>query len=186
MAEQRAQERHAEAQWGWALRAFAILTWVSVALVLGAALAIGGFILVLRVLGMDVLVVASGSMEPTFGAGDALAVSPITEGTEVGVGDQVVIHGSEHAQRKAHRVIGVHEEGGRVVYETKGDANATADPERVPRPVLESRIEFSVPVLGRLLWQLRDPVRVVLILALPVLLLIANQLFRELAPQRAR
>lgn len=74
------------------------------------------------------VVVTSGSMEPSVRTGDVVITKPVDVGDEVG--DQTVIDFDDPAtmDRRLHRVIEVTDSG----YRTKGDANATVDPQEVP------------------------------------------------------
>lgn len=129
--------------------------------VVGLAVAIFVFLAVgPYVLGYRTMTMLSGSMAPEIEAGDVTVVTPIdlqdvTEGMVITyhqpIGDRSVV---------THRVISV-ENGpdGTVSVQTKGDANAAADPWTA---TLEGdtayQVRAVVPELGHLIQALRAPV----------------------------
>lgn len=116
--------------------------------------------------------VLSNSMEPSFRAGDVIALTPIPL-REVEAGDVVayaVPVGDHHVV--THRVVRVVESGDRPVIVTKGDANTQADPWQAR---LEGgvawRYRLTIPYAGRGILFLRSPaVRTTALYLAPALL----------------
>lgn len=72
--------------------------------------------------------ILSGSMNPSFSAGDAIITAPIPA-IDVQAGDVITYHAPIAGRPVVtHRVIDVKRENDRPVVKTKGDANDAADP----------------------------------------------------------
>lgn len=104
------------------------------------------------------LTVLSGSMEPAFAAGDAIIVTPQPART-IKQGD-VIVYRAPVGDRATttHRILRIVRSGARPVIETKGDANAAADPwqARLAEGTVW-RQRFVVPYAGRLIGMLHQP-----------------------------
>ena len=117
------------------------------------------------------LTVLSGSMRPVFAPGDVVVVTP-ERLRDVRAG-QIITYAipiSDH-HVETHRVVRVVGGGDHPVVITKGDANAAADPWKaeLSGPTVW-RYRFRIPMLGRAIVALRDP----LVHKLTVLLLPAT------------
>lgn len=122
----------------------------------GLLLAVTLAIAVLPLLGMRLLVVLSGSMEPAIGTGDAVVVHTV-EPHEVRVGDVITYRGYGSDRFTTHRVTAVREVDGQVHFRTRGDANATHDPDLAPAAGVEGRAVATLPGLGRVALALQRP-----------------------------
>lgn len=102
------------------------------------------------VFGYSQLIVTSGSMEPTFSAGDVVIVK---KGKTCAPGDVVTFRDSA-GELVTHRIVGVTE----GKYITQGDANNTADSDLlVPESVVAAYVTY-LPGLGGVLLFFRSPV----------------------------
>jgi len=102
-----------------------------------AALVIATVWIVPLFIGVKPVTVLSGSMEPTFSAGDVIWVS--TDKENVAIGDIVVFHPEAYdSTLVTHRVISANT-GSEKVYRTQGDANGVADD-----PIVEGQIVGTV------------------------------------------
>lgn len=142
----------------------------SVAVVVPSLVLVGVALLVTgRATGVfDVVVVLSGSMEPTLRPGDA-AVLVDRDPATVDVGDVLAFHATRSTARDGtltlHRAVAVEEEDGVRVARTRGDASSSIDRRPVPldgsTPVAE--VTQRVPLLGHvLLWSQTRPGRLAL------------------------
>ncbi len=88
------------------------------------------------------LVVKSGSMEPTLKVGDVIVIEPASP-EDIKVGDVIVFWNPWYGNLVVHRVVHITEEG---VY-TRGDANAGIDPwSPVPyRSIVGKWTGFKIP-----------------------------------------
>jgi signal peptidase len=118
------------------------------------------------------LTVLSGSMQPTFAPGDVVVVTrePIRDVRPGQIITYAIPISDHHVE--THRIVRVLRGGAHPVVVTKGDANRTADPWQAElNGATVWRYRFRVPVLGRAIVALRDPlVHRITVLLLPVLL----------------
>ena len=106
-------------------RLMKILKGVTTALVALLVIAMAFMLLGPR-FGWRVDTVLSGSMEPAFGAGDAVVIRDV-DPTKVKVGDIITYRNpGNESVIVSHRVVDI-EQGSRLAFATKGDANGEAD-----------------------------------------------------------
>jgi signal peptidase I len=140
--------------------------------VLQAALivALGAIIVLLalpRVSPFDVLIVRGGSMEPAIHLGSAVVVD---RSDRIPVAEAIVMFEDPDSGVVTHRVTRVAD----GFFETKGDANATADVTRRPFSAMIGTIRFSVPYLGYLLVVLKQPAVFLILLLIAGAMLMAT------------
>lgn len=111
--------------------------------------------------GYGAAVVLSGSMEPTFSAGDMIIVKD-TDGFEVG--DIVVFQ--EKDILIVHRIIEVSSQS----VTTKGDANNTAD-EPTDISDIRGKVVFCIPFAGKIVNLIKTPLGTLLVIIAAVALL---------------
>lgn len=99
-----------------------------------------------RLMGYEVYVVVSGSMEPAIPVGSALYVEAAAP-EEVAAGDVIAFY--DRGVVITHRVVENHVVEGEFI--TKGDANAENDMAPVPYGALIGRMARSVPYLGNVM-----------------------------------
>ena len=110
--------------------------------------------------GFGMSVVLSGSMEPALSVGDLLIVR---EQESYEIGDIVVYQNGN--MPVVHRIMELDEE----TVVTRGDANNTND-EPLPVTAIKGEVIAAVPQVGQLLWVLKSPVAIVVMLLVAVLL----------------
>jgi signal peptidase len=110
---------------------------------------------VLPVFGWNTVVLASGSMSPTYPAGSVLLGQDVPA-TQVRVGDIVTVQRPGQVP-VTHRVIGIQDSiAGAATLRLQGDANATED----PRPYTVERVGLvagGIPWGGQVLTGIRSP-----------------------------
>ena len=99
----------------------------------------------IRVLGLDTFIVTGGSMEPSIQKGSLVLVQPVSP-SEVKVGD--VITFEHYDQTTTHRVITITPGEQSLIFATKGDANAVADPEDKTFPGQVGTVRGALPLAG--------------------------------------
>ena len=154
------------ASWrAWARSALVILSALVTLSVLAAAIP--------TFLGMDSFVIDGGSMRPAVPAG-SLVVASRVDPAAVQAGEIVTFrHSTAPSTPVTHRVVKVlREANGTVNLMTKGDANATADPEVVATDLPVSRMVFSVPWAGYVLEFSRTGAGKIAFIAVPGLILL--------------
>lgn len=131
--------------------------------------------------GHPVMTVLSGSMAPVIRTGDLIVDNPVTpaQASTLQPGQIVSVREAPGSQSIiTHRIVGVKVAHGIVSYVTKGDANNA--PDATPRPASDvvGVFRFAVPRGGYVLTALHRPLVLGLLLASPLLLLLAGQLFQ--------
>ena len=151
-------------------RIWNFVTTVLVVLVVLAAALIWG----LRILGMDVFVVQSGSMEPEYPVGSLVYVRDV-EPDELAEGD-VITFQLGGGVRGTHRIIQVVSEDGGLAFRTKGDANEEADNGLVYPEDIIGRVGFCLPYLGYLTVYIQQPPGLYVAIAVIALVLLLTVL----------
>ena len=134
---------------------------------------------VLPALGHQVLIVRGASMEPAIPLGSIVVVHAV-DPAAVSIGEVVTFRVS-NGTVVTHRVTGMTSEGG-LAFQTKGDANASADPVSVPASAVMGSVEYAVPGVGFLMVEL-DSVRgtIIAVVILGALLLVGWSIDRLVA-----
>jgi signal peptidase I len=100
--------------------------------------------------GCSVILVRTGSMEPTISAGDVVIAAPLSGSAPIVLGRVMVFTSPETGRTTVHRVVAKTSAG---EYTTKGNANAANDPTPVPRSSFHGTGRILVPLVGLpLLW----------------------------------
>jgi len=122
--------------------------------------------------GVKSYVVQTGSMEP------ALPVGSITytkSQPTYNKGD-IITFENNAGQTVTHRVESVAKNENGTEYITKGDANKNPDTQLVPEKSIKGKVVFSVPFVGKIMNYLKSPQGFALIIIVPTLLFIIQQL----------
>jgi signal peptidase len=117
--------------------------------------------------------VESGSMEPTIRKGDVIFVSPQSE---YNVGDVISFNApfGQTVKVITHRIV-ASEEGG-TLFTTRGDFNRADDLDRVDKEDIIGKYSFRIPLIGYPIQFVKTGLGVVLLIVLPGLLIILNQI----------
>lgn len=115
-----------------------------------------------KVFGFSQAIVVSGSMEPSFSAGDMLLYRECEAYNE---GDVVIFR--SNGAYVTHRIVGK-EAGGFI---TKGDANNTADQSLADPAWIEGKMVAVIPGIGGLLTFLRTPLGLLILIVVGIALL---------------
>lgn len=102
--------------------------------------------------GFKNFIVVSGSMEDTLSIGDIIFVR---ENDNIEENDIVAFVDGQATV--THRVIGTTEIDGKKFYETKGDANNSADDNLIPHEQVEGKYCFKIAKIGSLIITLQTP-----------------------------
>lgn len=132
-------------------RVWNTITTVFVSLMVLLAALLWGF----KLLGMDVFVVQSGSMEPAYHVGSLVYVKPV-DATELETGD-VITFELGGGVRGTHRIIEVLDEDDTLAFRTKGDNNDDADYNPVFPEDIIGQVKFTIPYLGFLITYIQQP-----------------------------
>lgn len=123
-----------------------VLAWL---VILGAVVVLAAAVLVPRLSGATPYTVLTGSMRPNHPPGTLVVVKPI-DADRIRAGDVVTFQlESGKAAVATHRVVDiVHDLGGEIRFITKGDANASPDPEQVRGVQVRGKLWYAIPFLG--------------------------------------
>ena len=101
-----------------------------------------------RLIGLDVYVVLSGSMEPEYHTGSVIYVKQ-TDPEDLAVQD-VITFRIDSDTTVTHRISEITEIEGQIAFRTKGDANDKEDASIVPASQVVGTPVFTIPYLGYL------------------------------------
>lgn len=98
------------------------------------------------VLGIKMLTVLTGSMEPNIQTGDLILVkTTLTEQLKI---NDVITFRSSNNTPVTHRIIDLVNQNGRVLFQTKGDANNIVDEELVQSEQVIGTMAIRIPKMG--------------------------------------
>ena len=155
--------------------------------------------------GEQLLVVTSGSMEPEIGVGDAVVIRPITDPSQVRIGQIVTFWSGVEKRLVTHRVIALKsvvrqtavgnqlrptmDQSGNVIQDpfikTKGDNNPVPDPDLTPVAQVQGIVQEVHTGWGYLLAWAHSPMGRLLLFAPPLLMLLGAELLSH-TPERYR
>lgn len=125
---------------------------------------------------LKIKIVKSGSMEPAIKTGAIVVIKPTTPYL---VGDVITFGQDTKTQiPTTHRIVGVGGEGPLKVFTTKGDANDAEDPTPTRLSEVRGKVLFSVPYLGFILDFAKKPIGFALLVGLPALLIIFDEIMK--------
>ena len=145
-------------------RAWDIASTVLVVIVVIFAILLAG----VRLFGVQVYSVISGSMEPEYPVGSLIYVKKI-DPTEIEVND-VITYVLPNDTPSTHRVIRIDEEN--QLFYTKGDANKTEDGAPGHFKTLIGTPVFKIPLLGYIAYYIQHPPGMYIAIAAGAILLI--------------
>lgn len=125
------------------------------------------------------LVVGGSSMEPAIGLGALVHAVPV-DPTTLGEGDIVSVKVGERQAIFTHRIVRLAELPDGLHLQTKGDANAEADPSLIPATAVIGRVELTVPYAGFGVALLSSMQGILFLVSLAGLLLAATWLLETL------
>jgi len=120
------------------------------------------------------LTVLSGSMEPTIKTGSIILVKPIAD---YKIGDIITFGPTTKTMPPTtHRIAEIKVVGDQPVYITKGDANESVDSREIQKSDVIGKEIIKVPYLGYVIDFVRKPVGFVLIIIVPAVVIINDEL----------
>lgn len=117
--------------------------------------------------------VQSGSMEPTIMTGDIIIVQKKTVYT---TGDVVTF--DEGSRIVTHRIIRESGSDQEQTYETKGDANRSADEATITREDIVGAVSFTIPKLGYMVAFAKSLPGLIVLILIPAIMLVVNELVK--------
>ncbi len=126
-------------------RAVVFIGWAILAAIVGLL----SFVLVTVRQGWEYAAVGSGSMEPAFHVGGLVVIKPIDPDT-LAVGDVISFKYPGIDTSICHRIISIDDSAEGVLFQTKGDANESADEQPVSAAMVKGKAAAFIPYVGRL------------------------------------
>jgi signal peptidase len=151
--------------------------------VLLSAVALAGLVIAAPLTGHQSFILRGASMSPSIPRG-AIAIIAKDGLSALQPGDVVTFQAPNTAVI-THRITRVEQVAGVTYLETKGDANASPDPDLVPLAWVIGRVVFSVPLAGYLLALPSSPLGIVAMASLVLCLLVAHAFLISLRAARA-
>lgn len=123
---------------------------------------------------IEIKIVKSGSMTPAIPTGSLIVVMP-EEVYQVG---EVVTFGADTKTQipTTHRIVSIEGEGKNQIFTTKGDANEEADGKTTRFTEIIGKVVFHLPYAGYVLDFARQPWGFALLIGLPALFIILDEL----------
>lgn len=120
-----------------------------------------------------VMIVQSGSMEPTIKTGSIVAVKPASS---YNVGDVITFGPTPKGKiPTTHRIVAETIKNGMEAYTTKGDSNDTADLKEVLQKDVLGKVYVSVPFVGYALTAAKEPIGFLILIVVPALLILFDE-----------
>ncbi len=123
------------------------------------------------IFGLQLLSIQTNSMSPTINHGD-LIIDTAVDPADLRRGDIItywtIINGEKVLN--THRIEGIYDGGDFLVFETKGDANTSADPLTVNQKEIIGKYRFRIPGLGKVFDYLQTSTGFLIVVVVPVFL----------------
>ena len=122
----------------------------------------------------------TGSMEPAIPV-HSFIVTEAVDPESLQVGDIITFRSTESKLEGAlntHRITSVYEEGGQLMFHTKGDANAVEDPEPVSSINVVGKVVFISAALGTVVSLFSNPLVFFPFVVVPLVLLLGFELVK--------
>lgn len=126
-----------------------------------------------EIFGFSTMSVLTGSMRPYLEPGDMIVDKSI-EPEKIEVGDVVTY--KTGGVIVTHRVMEVTDEGGKLLFGTRGDANNTDDGKPVSQEQLIGKVILRIPYGGYIARFIRSPIGLLLILVIPSTIMLISEL----------
>lgn len=126
-------------------------------------------------IGYQVRIVQTGSMEPAIPVGAVVVVRPADA---YRVGDVITYQRIGDAEATTHRIVADEVIAGVLSYSVQGDANNAPDAAPVREHEVLGKVWFSVPYLGYVLDFVRQPLGFFLIIGVPALAILGEEVVK--------
>ena len=119
-------------------------------------------------------IVQSGSMEPSIMTGDII----VTTAERIYQKNDVITFSSPERGVVTHRIVEVTVQGKDSSFITKGDANRSTDSDEINLDQIIGKVDLVLPRLGYLVFFSREPVGVLVLIGIPGLIIIFEELLK--------
>ncbi len=123
------------------------------------------------IFGLRILSIQTNSMSDTINYGDLIVDVPV-DPEDIRKDDIITYWTIINGERvlNTHRVVEIYDGGGFLIFETKGDANSSADPLTVHQREIIGKYQFKISGLGKVFDYLQTPVGFFIVVVIPVFL----------------
>lgn len=118
-------------------------------------------------------IIQSGSMGPTIKTGSIVVDKKAGEYKE-----KDIITFWQGKKIITHRIIGIKERNGEILYETKGDANDGRDLMMARKSNVLGKVEFAIPFLGYAMAFAKTKVGILLLIVIPAMWIIVQEIMK--------
>jgi len=122
--------------------------------------------------GIQSFVILTGSMEPSIPVGSIVFTQRFSS---YNIGNIIAFKNGDRTV--THRIVNLEKKNNLTYYQTRGDANNTADIDKVPQTNVLGGAFYSIPYLGRLVLFLKTVFGFLLFIVLPALIYIIYEIF---------
>ena len=127
------------------------------------------------ILGYKFLTVLSGSMEPTINTGSLIIINDKVSDLDVG---DIITYNVSGSTNVTHRIAEILDEDGEKAFITRGDANNANDVVPVKEAIVEGKVIFSMPYIGKIIYFLRGKL-IFIIVPLMIFLLFKKEKIKK-------
>lgn len=120
-----------------------------------------------------IMMVQSGSMEPSIKTGSLVVVKPADN---YKIDDIITFNTGGNKVPTTHRIYDIKVNEGVPFYITKGDANNAPDDREVSQKDIVGKVRLTIPFLGHLVDFSQKPIGFMLIIIVPALLIISDEI----------
>ncbi|MEK4966448.1 MULTISPECIES: signal peptidase I [Cytobacillus] len=126
--------------------------------------------------GRSLLIVLTGSMEPSISPGDVVVIKQSTFNQ---INENDVITYRNGADFVTHRVTEVAKDESGSFFKTKGDANNTEDETKIRSEHLTGKVEWVLPKVGSIAEFLISPIGLSLMFFIVLVIIFSDKLFKR-------
>lgn len=119
------------------------------------------------------IVIKSGSMEPTIKTGGAVIIK-----TQNTYGADDVITFAKGRELVTHRIVAIADEDGETIYTTKGDNNNATDIAPVSKSDVRGKVIFTLPYIGYVIAFFQSRVGIMLLILIPTVYFIGREVIK--------
>lgn len=121
--------------------------------------------------------VMSGSMEPAIHTG-SVVITQIIQPAKLRKGDVIsYTANNDESATITHRLVNIKSKKNSLVFNTKGDANKTNDPDEITPQRIKGKVLVSIPFLGYVLEWLKTPLGFIIAIVVPALYIVISEAF---------
>jgi len=120
-----------------------------------------------------VMMVLSGSMEPSIKIGSLVIAKPADN---YKIGDVITFQKKTDLESTTHRIEEIRVAGGKALYTTKGDINNASDRTEVSEDDIIGKVLFDVPYLGYVVNFIQKPIGFLLMIIIPAIIIIGDEI----------